>query len=303
MSVHRPLSESEFPAVAGAVLSGTASPEESARLQQTLADSPALQREFTEIAEIAAHMAATRPTASPSAERSIAAFHQWRHQQSSASPQFTAPRALPDPPSHPHRTTGTGKTARLLHPAWLALPACLAILGGIAYFKTHDPSVPTIAAAMAPRGVTGFTAPSLVWTNEPGRDYDVWILPPTGDVATVPALYKAEKKRSPLAFSDLRPAPGAPAALQPGQDYRLLVCVASLGRHAGVAVPFSVASSPGSAPDIASGDPSILMEHARAHLAAGRPADALMYLTALPPAAANSPEASALRAQATAALP
>ena len=62
------------------------------------------------------------------------------------------------------------------------------------------------------------------------------------DVGKCPTLCKAERVTSPVVFAQkMKPGKGiTDTALRPGTDYRVLVCLADVGRMAGVPVPFKV---------------------------------------------------------------
>jgi hypothetical protein len=100
-----------------------------------------------------------------------------------------------------------------------------------------------------PIGAMVGTRPTVEWSSrdKPGQMYDVWILSASGDYRSAPGLFKAEKVVSPVEFSAFkRGRPEQGDALEPGMEYRLLVCLAGKGRLAGVPLPFRVApkSSP-----------------------------------------------------------
>jgi hypothetical protein len=88
--------------------------------------------------------------------------------------------------------------------------------------------------------------PTIAWSSKdvPGQRYDVWILPEEGDSLTCPALFTAKGIVSPVSFASLAPAHSGPSveppALEPGRGYRVLVCLAGVGRHAGTPAPFRV---------------------------------------------------------------
>jgi hypothetical protein len=89
--------------------------------------------------------------------------------------------------------------------------------------------------------------PTIAWSSKdaPGQRYDVWILPEEGDSLTCPALFTAKGIVSPVSFASLAPAHSGPSveppALESGRGYRVLVCLAGVGRHAGTPAPFRVA--------------------------------------------------------------
>ena len=179
-------------------------------------------------------------------------------------------------------------------PAWLAMAACLAVAAGIALFYLPARLNSKKIVVLAPRGETGITKPTLVWEATPDQRYDVWILPPEGSHLQAPALFTAKSVRPPLDFSELKPAPALAdesrptSRLEPGTDYRLLVCLADAGRVAGVAVPFRTAST------AVKSLPPPTYEAAWRLADSGHPADALMLLTHLPLADREKPEAREL---------
>ena len=142
-------------------------------------------------------------------------------------------------------------------------------------------TVATIGPAWAPRGLTAVTEPVVVWDNVPNQAYDVWILPAEGTVTDAPALFVKKGVRSPVAFDQLEPAaPGD--TLQPGTEYRVLVCLADQGRLAGEAVPFTIMDQAAArVPQPATADDALTI--VRRLAAVGRPGDALMVIEQLPP--------------------
>jgi hypothetical protein len=128
----------------------------------------------------------------------------------------------------------------------LSLAAAVALIAGLGWFFVPHRSPNAGISVWFPRGDTPTPQPSIQWAALPGKSYDVWILPPEGDVLTVKALYKAEKVRPPVDFAALKPAKDSRSTtgLEPGADYRLLVCYADTQRVGGVAVPFHVRPAP-----------------------------------------------------------
>jgi hypothetical protein len=184
--------------------------------------------------------------------------------------------------------------------AWVAAVLILGTLGAI-YFRPH-PLAPPVAGRsprlLAPTGETSRTEPLIVWENapDPSQLYDVWVLPPDGPFEKVPAIYEAKGVRSPVAFDRLAPpasASGVAHDLQPGKDYRLLVCIAGAGRIAGTAVPFSTSPAAASKP-LTAADTTDSIQQARRLLQSGHPGDAMMLLTALPETERALPEVRAL---------
>lgn len=124
-----------------------------------------------------------------------------------------------------------GKAAATRRPmkvaSWIALAAMFVVLG--------------VVTSLLLRGDA--TQPTFAWTNADDQLYDVWVLPPEGDVETVPALFVAKNVRSPVSLKDMVPGPGEPAskprALEKEKPHRLLVCLATVGKFGGDAVPFT----------------------------------------------------------------
>jgi hypothetical protein len=129
------------------------------------------------------------------------------------------------------------------HSGFLRIAAVLALLAAITWllFPTSAPTARVVLTS--PGDTISETRPTIAWTSKdkPGQKYDVWILPAEGDHLTAPVLFVAKNVTSPVSFADLAAGPGiTAAALTPGTDYRALVCLASMGRTAGVPVTFTV---------------------------------------------------------------
>lgn len=166
--------------------------------------------------------------------------------------------------------------------AWAAALVLLAAPAG--WWLSQSRRTVTASPALAPRGETGMTRPTLVWENAPQQDYDVWILPEGADQKTAPALFVAQKVRSPLPFASLKPGPAnVPDAseLKPGTPYLALVCLAGQGRLAGVTVAFQTAPAALGAPPTPS-DPAVVLALIEQMEDAGRLGDALMVIAGLP---------------------
>ncbi|MCE9518220.1 MAG: hypothetical protein K8R87_01420 [Verrucomicrobia bacterium] len=168
----------------------------------------------------------------------------------------------------------------------------------------RDQRPPIASAALAPRGATGLTQPLIVWENKPEQKYDVWILPPEGNQTEAPALFTAKNVRSPLAFADLQPTDAAEGQkeLQPGKPYRLLVCFATLGRLAGVTVPFETTAEAAGQIHVPSEMSAVLLK-ARRLIESGKPGDALMVLSTLPESERAAGAAQAVEEEARKKLP
>jgi len=168
--------------------------------------------------------------------------------------------------------------------AWAAAITLLAAPVGWWLSQRQSTNLATASPALAPRGETGMTQPTLVWENAPQQDYDVWILPEGSDQKTAPALFAARRVRSPLPFASLRPGPAnvlGARELQPGTPYLALVCLTGHGRLAGVTVAFKTAPAALGAPPVPS-DPAVALALIRQLEAAGRASDALMVIASLP---------------------
>jgi hypothetical protein len=127
------------------------------------------------------------------------------------------------------------------------LAAVLALLAAITWLLIPTTTPTARVVITSPGDEISETQPRIAWTSkdQPGQKYDVWILPAEGDHLTAPTLFVAKGVTSPVAFSQLQPsAEAAGTALQPGEDYRVLVCLADVGRMAGVPVPFKVKPAP-----------------------------------------------------------
>jgi hypothetical protein len=129
------------------------------------------------------------------------------------------------------------------HSTFLRLAATFATLAAISWLLIPSQQPTARVVITSPGDVTTDTRPRIAWNSKdnPGQKYDVWIIPAEGDHLTASVLFVAKNVTSPVAFDQLQPGPESPAAfLQPGADYRVLVCLADAGRLAGVPVPFRV---------------------------------------------------------------
>lgn len=132
----------------------------------------------------------------------------------------------------------------------LRAAAAIFVLAGLAWYflprlTSPSPARQSVQVARvvitSPGDIISTTRPRIAWTSKdaPDQRYDVWILPAEGDHVTAPAMFVAKNVTSPVEFSVLEPSTGiASEDLQPGTNYRVLVCLASAGRMAGVPVPF-----------------------------------------------------------------
>jgi hypothetical protein len=133
------------------------------------------------------------------------------------------------------------------HSSLLRMAAVLALLAAVTWLllPTSTPTARVIVTS--PGDETNSTQPVIAWNSKDkaGQKYDVWILPATGDHLTAPVLFVTKGVTSPVTFDSLKPGKGmTDIALQPGTDYRVLVCLADAGRMAGVPVPFKVKPAP-----------------------------------------------------------
>ena len=132
----------------------------------------------------------------------------------------------------------------------LRIAAVLALLATITWLLFPTSTSTARVGVTSPGDEITDTRPTIAWTSKdkPGQKYDVWILPAEGDFRdpnAAPTLFKAERVTSPVAFASFKPGKGiAATSLQPGTDYRVLVCLADAGRLAGVPVPFKVKPTP-----------------------------------------------------------
>jgi hypothetical protein len=269
---------------------GEATPEQQAELHRLLGAQPGLAEQHkslrntaNQIDTAAAHEAAPHPMPTH-------VLHRVEQARESA-----LQRATGNNPSQRRRL--------FIMLAWAAAIALLAAPFAWMFFQ-RDTAQPTItlataSPALAPRGETGMTQPTLVWENAPDQDYDVWILPEGANQQTTPALFVANKVRSPVTFATLKSGPAnadRSPALKPATGYLALVCLAGQGRLAGVTVPFKTAPAAIGSPPAPS-DPSTALTLARQLRDTGRPSDALMVLANLPDAVRHSPDAQALESE------
>lgn len=128
---------------------------------------------------------------------------------------------------------------------WAA--AALLILGISTWFFIPREVGTAHVVITSPGDAISSTQPTIAWNSKdkPGQKYDVWILPSEGNHLEVPELFKAERVTSPVSFASLTPGKDIPqSTLQPGRDYRVLVCLADSGRLAGVPIAFKVNPAP-----------------------------------------------------------
>jgi hypothetical protein len=131
----------------------------------------------------------------------------------------------------------------------LQAAAAVLLVAGLYWQLRPQPVRTARVVVTSPGDEIQSTRPRIAWTNRdaPGQRYDVWILPGSGDPLTVPALFKKENVVSPVEFARLESVKGGAGveapALEPGGEYRVLVCLAGAGRMAGVPVNFRTVKS------------------------------------------------------------
>jgi hypothetical protein len=136
------------------------------------------------------------------------------------------------------------------HSSLLRMAAVLALLAAVIWLFIPSDTPTARVVITSPGDVINDTRPTIAWTSKdkPGQKYDVWILPKEGDfrdAVAAPTLFKAERVTSPVDFISFKLGKGvATPTLQPGTDYRVLVCLADAGRMAGVPIPFKVKPAP-----------------------------------------------------------
>ncbi len=135
----------------------------------------------------------------------------------------------------------------------------------------------------------GATQPTFAWTNakDPGQLYDVWVLPADGsDAETAPAMFVAKNVRSPVSLAQMAPgpkeSPTKPLLLEKEKPHRLLVCLATVGKFGGDAVPFT----PQKQVEVAAPSATAVLERL---VKANRMADAQKVLNALPESVRDEP--------------
>lgn len=293
---------------------GEATPEQQAELQRQIATDPALARQRAALQDTTARLAeAAAPLPAPVPLPS-SVLAQVEDARTRALAKATAAQAraggaanvvaFPGAHSTHHVTSTANPRARQSRTAQrvLAWAAVITLLAApVGWWLSRGPvtTLATASPALAPRGETGMTQPTLVWENAKDQDYDVWILPEGADQKDAPALFVASKVRSPLPFDALQPGPANPektAALKPATRYLALVCLAGGGRLAGVTVPFQTAPAAIGAPPAPS-DSTTALALARQLMDAGRSSDALMVLAGLPESVRALPEVTALETQ------
>ena len=261
-----------FEQLAALSAANEASPEERAELAAMVAAQPDLVAEIAEVESTARILRRAR------------VFEDLEQTRSDALSARRTQEAAAAPARHRHSL-----------PSWLAMAAAVAVLAGLAgfYFRPPARSSKDIAI-LSPRGETGFTQPTIAWDAAPDQRYDVWILPAQGNHLDVPALFVANGVRPPVALAALKPGPAfkdqpnPPLSLEPGTDYRVLVCFADAGRIAGIAVPFRTSAKP----EKSLTAPSV--DAVRNLAAAGRSSDALALLLQLPLDQRQLPDVQAL---------
>jgi hypothetical protein len=295
---------------------GEATPEQQAELRRLLAEQPGFAAQHRALRDTAllADTAASRETAPRSVPSHV--LQRMEQARQMALSRATAERAADagagnvvafdaakaayaSAPAQQRTTTARQRPSTRFLLAWAAALVLIGVPLSRWLFPGGPATLATASPALAPRGETGMTQPMLVWENAPDQDYDVWILHDGADQKEAPALFVANKVRSPVEFASLKPGPAnidKTSALKPATRYLALVCLAGKGRMAGVTVPFQTAPAAIGAPASPS-DPATALALARQMRDAGRPGDALMILTGLPEEIRRTPEAAGLDAE------
>ena len=157
-----------------------------------------------------------------------------------------------------------------------------------------------IAALLAVLGVAtklvlpsgGTFQPTFAWENsvDSSQKYDVWVLPAEGDPETAAPLFKVFNKRSPVKLSEMQAADGKSTSLKKDEPHRLLVCLATVGKFGGNAVPLPAQNEIKVEPPTA---PAVL----KRLINAKRLTDAQKVLAALPASVRDEPEVLELAKQ------
>ena len=126
------------------------------------------------------------------------------------------------------------------HSRFLRIAAVFILLASLTWLFIPATGPTARVVVTSPGDEITDTQPRITWNSKdkPGQKYDVWILPAEGDHLTTDALFVAKSVTSPVSFTQLQPS--LHTALQPGTDYRVLICLAGVGRTAGVPVSFKV---------------------------------------------------------------
>lgn len=133
------------------------------------------------------------------------------------------------------------------HSSLLRMAAVLALLAAVTWLFLPKSTPTARVVVTSPGDEITDTRPTIAWNSKDkaGQKYDVWILPAAGDYLTAPVLFMTKGVTSPVTFDSLKPGKGmTDIALQPGTDYRVLVCLADAGRMAGVPIHFKVKPAP-----------------------------------------------------------
>jgi hypothetical protein len=283
---------------------GEATPEQRAELKRHLAKHPELAEEHAAACRLAgtleqASILASPPPAEPVPPVTLAHLEEMRMRALSNATAAKAHRSLDE------KISLTALLAGAAMLMLLVLPAGWWLVKKNSNNHTVQSELATASPALAPRGETGMTEPTLVWENAPGQNYNVWILPEGANQETTPALFVANDVRSPVPFSALKPGPGHEdknaRALRPGTPYLALVCLSGGGRLAGVTVPFHTAPAAIGAPPEPS-NPETVLVVVRQLIDAGRASDALMVLAGLPENVRTRPDLMRTEAEVRSAL-
>ena len=124
------------------------------------------------------------------------------------------------------------------------------ILFGSGNFRKDSVAMRTANIRLiSPQSVADSTRPVIAWESKepPGQLYDVWILPAGGDYLSkekAPALFEAKAVSSPIDFARLDRKQSTDHTLKAGEEYRVLVCLAGVGRMSGAPVTFKITPAP-----------------------------------------------------------
>ena len=195
--------------------------------------------------------------------------------------------------SMPASVASSGRRRGFRPAVWLALAAAVAatlVMLVRILPESGAPMAKITLLAPDPADPSPYADPVFVWDNKdaPGQRYDVWVLPKGGDQLTAKPLYVAKDTLSPLPLEAMKKAEGVTTNLA-GGDYELLICLAGVGRHAGVTRSFAIAGEAGSIPDLTAATPGQLQLTLQ-ELLPERPGAVLMIIATLPEGKRTLPE-------------
>jgi hypothetical protein len=287
-------------------LEGVATTAEEAELRSLLAADPALADEFEALqadarfwSSVASELLSEPESiAGPALEEALppmsdlvrerlrgAADATWHERQNRKAPATVF--------SMPASVTSSGRRSSFRPAIWLALAAAVAAtLVMLARILPESGAPMAKVTLLAPDRAdpSPYADPVFVWDNKDADDqrYDVWVLPKGSDQLTAKALYVAKDTLSPLPLKAMEKAEGAPADLA-GGDYELLICLAGVGRHAGVTRSFAIAGEAEPIPDLTATPPGQLQLTLQ-ELLPERPGAVLMIIATLPEGKRTLPE-------------